>query len=73
MGHQKAAHPREIREPVPLATDFQLRRKSEALRTGNLTWDQIYDICFRDEPDRPVTGIAGARGHPRDNNNEEDN
>ncbi|KAG0633956.1 hypothetical protein HOY80DRAFT_1141037 [Tuber brumale] len=53
--HQKTAHVGQAeREPILRTTDSKLRRKNEALGTRNLTWDQICDICFREEPEDPV-------------------
>ncbi|CAZ85618.1 unnamed protein product [Tuber melanosporum] len=56
--HQKTAHVGQAElEPILRTTDSKLRRKNEALGTRNLNWDQIYEICFREEPDDPVTEL----------------
>jgi len=57
--HQGTAHAGQIREPIPRTTDSKLRRKNEALATRNLTWGEIYNICFREEPEEPITGLDG--------------
>lgn len=58
--HQKTAHAGEIREPIPRTTDSELLRKNEALGTRQLTWDQIRDICFREEPEEPIIDLDGV-------------
>ncbi|CUS12150.1 unnamed protein product [Tuber aestivum] len=75
--HQKTAHPGQVEmEPILRTTDPSLSRKNQALATRNLTWEQICDICFREEPEdlvtEPIVGTDGGYGLGSEGEEEEE-
>ncbi|PWW79292.1 hypothetical protein C7212DRAFT_340195 [Tuber magnatum] len=75
--HQRSAHPgQDEMEPIPRTTDYKLLRKNQALGAKKLTWEQIRDICFREEPEdpipEPVMGLDGNDGFGSDGEEEEE-